>query len=234
MRNKWLLKQDSVGSRLYVFIRSFIVAAIITLLSIVGAVVRRSIFGDTRFLISSRLFALASSKRGLKCYGFYLFGLWPLPWLQLTDGKHSFLFKDLPNRRLDESQTVDYSRLPIRRWTGEIADDENIYWRVYRVICVGFSVVAAAEITHRNTLYDVTSYIHPHTRAMFERLSTIIEWPLVSFVIVASNLGASPRKEPGMYLAHVSSLPPFYEHLKPNRGEPRDVAAALASIYADN
>lgn len=235
MRKNWLLKRKSIFISVLVFCRAYVVSTIITVLSLFGLLRRRMIISDQHYLVSTRVFAMAAARQKIKCYGFYLFNQWPLPWLQLTDDKHSFLFKGLPNQRLDEHLSVEYKKLPIRMWNQKLLSEyHQKSWRVYRVICVGYLLVAAAEISHRNTLYDVTGYVHPHTRALFERLATEIGWSLVSLVIITPTLGASFRKEPGVYLASISSLPPIEEHLNPDRGEPRDIAAALAAIYVEH
>ena len=65
-------------------------------------------------------------------------------------------------------------------------------------------------------IHDVTSTVHPHNRALFER---------------AQDLGVSYKVNP-LYIVEANPKPFFEMHHFPTEGEAKDVAGALASLYA--
>ncbi|GEM_PF-2717376 len=82
-------------------------------------------------------------------------------------------------------------------------------------------------------IYDVTSTTHPHNRALFERVATLLKVPIVGLDIIAQDLGVSYKKQK-LYIVEANPKPYFEMHHFPLIGEHRDVAGALAELYVDS
>ena len=80
-------------------------------------------------------------------------------------------------------------------------------------------------------IYDVTATVYPHNRALFERVATLLGEPIVGLDIIAEDLGVSYLRKP-IYIIEANPKPFFEMHHFPLEGESRDVAGALADLYA--
>jgi cyanophycin synthetase len=88
---------------------------------------------------------------------------------------------------------------------------------------------STANISSGGTATDVTDEVHPHVRAVCERISRLVPLDIMGIDIVAPTL-REPLQETGGGIVEVNAAPGLRMHLEPTHGKPRNVAASIVDM----
>ena len=95
---------------------------------------------------------------------------------------------------------------------------------------------STANLSTGGTATDVTDWVHPSNRSLFERIARTIGLDICGIDIMAPDLG-TPIVENGGAIIEVNAAPGFRMHLEPTYGKPRNVAAPVLDMlfpYGDS
>jgi cyanophycin synthetase len=95
---------------------------------------------------------------------------------------------------------------------------------------------STANLSTGGTATDVTDWVHPFNRSLFERIARTIGLDICGIDIMATDL-ETPIVENGGAIIEVNAAPGFRMHLEPTYGKPRNVAAPVLDMlfpYGDS
>ena len=95
---------------------------------------------------------------------------------------------------------------------------------------------STANLSTGGTATDVTDWVHPTNRSLFERIARTIGLDICGIDIMATDL-ETPIVENGGAIIEVNAAPGFRMHLEPTYGKPRNVAAPVLDMlfpYGDS
>ena len=88
---------------------------------------------------------------------------------------------------------------------------------------------ATANLSQGGTATDVTDEVHPQIQSMAERAARIIGLDCMGIDVLAKNLSL-PLKSSGLNVVEVNAAPGFRMHLKPSKGQARNVAIPFVNM----
>ncbi|ANE52932.1 cyanophycin synthetase [Flavisolibacter tropicus] len=88
---------------------------------------------------------------------------------------------------------------------------------------------ATANLSTGGTATDVTDWVHPANRILFERIARTIGLDICGIDIMAPDI-ETPIVENGGAVIEVNAAPGFRMHLEPTYGHPRNVAAPVIDM----
>ena len=86
-----------------------------------------------------------------------------------------------------------------------------------------------ANLSTGGTATDVTDWVHPQNRSLFERIARNIGLDICGIDVMAPDL-STPLKENGGAVLEVNAAPGFRMHLEPTNGQPRNVAEPVIDM----
>ena len=90
-------------------------------------------------------------------------------------------------------------------------------------------IKSTANISAGGIAEDVTDSVHPLNRAMFERISRIIDLNVTGIDIIAKTL-KEPLTDDNSGVVEVNAAPGFRMHLNPSKGKARNVAKDVVDM----
>lgn len=150
----------------------------------------------------------------------------------IGDGKHTIReLVEIANR---DSRRGDGHCNVLTKIVLDDAVDELLMKRNYTVQTVpaiGEEVwlKSTANLSTGGTATDVTDWVHPANRSLFERIARIMGLDICGIDIMAANL-ETPVVESGGAIIEVNAAPGFRMHLEPTYGKPRNVAAPVLDM----